>query len=65
MNVGEDTTLTNLDLVDVSQISCPSFSTMKAFNHNSSAWMDNGSLGTKQPHEGCYTVFCHAYYTSQ
>lgn len=49
MNVGE---ITNHDLVDVSQLHCPSFATKQAFNHNSRAWMDNGSLSTKQQHEG-------------
>ena len=52
MKVGEETTLSDLDLVDLSQLSSPSFSKNQAFNHNSSAWMDNGSLGTKKQHEG-------------
>jgi len=52
MNVGEDKTLSNLDLEDVSQLSCPSFSTKQAFNQKLGAWMDNGSLGTKQQPEG-------------
>jgi len=51
MNVGENATLSDLDLVDVSQLSCPSFSTKKAFNNNSSAWMNKRSLGTKQQHD--------------
>ena len=33
-----------LNLVDLSQLSCPSFFTSKSFNHSSSTWMDYGPL---------------------
>lgn len=52
MNVGKDTNLSDLDLLDVSQLYCPCFAIIQSFNHKISAWMDNGSPRTKQQYEG-------------